>query len=357
MTMFKNYNVWGHKGLTIEIPPDVFPDAAWLKRQDALCDHPEHGFFASCYKNKKLHYRKNLPPVGTRINGIVVWQHGINSQSGQAMQRSFDGCYTDMALRIRLMNAQGIAVYAHDQLGHGFSEGTRGYIPQGNWKINRDDFIQFAKLAASEHEEGTPLFVSGDSYGGCIALHAAHAFQEQPSLAPKGFIGFAVTCPAIEGDLPPTLVLLLLRYGLAPWFPEWTPFFMPHPITPERIWKEVEARTYYTNQEEMHGLSVGGSPFCLGTAVGLLGALQTAQSLISTVGVPFHINHGSDDFGVPLSGSERLMEQSQTAASDKVLNIVQGGYHALYSELNAEDTVNDEIQWIQTMIQRRGDKK
>ena len=187
----------------------------------------------------------------------IARQHGIHGQSGFGMKSSSDGRYTDMALRIRMMNAEGYAVYAHDQLGHGFSEGERFYIP--NWTINRDDLIRFVKLASNEHAEGTPIFLSGDSYGGCLAFHATHILYEAKQ---KDFLGCALNCPAIEGDLPPLPILWFLRYILAPMFPTWTPFFMPHPITSERIWKEVEPRAYYSNPKNIHGLSRSGIVSC-----------------------------------------------------------------------------------------------
>ena len=80
-------------------------------------------------------------------------------------------------------------------------------IPSGNWKINRDDLVKFAKLAASEHDEGTPLFIIGDSYGGCLAIHAARYFQDNPSEAPKGFTGILLNAPAVIGDIPPAPVV------------------------------------------------------------------------------------------------------------------------------------------------------
>lgn len=339
-----SYNLWGHEDLNIEIPEDVFPDEAWLKKKDELFDNPEHGFFESCHEGKKLHYRKNLPPKGTPVRAIVVHQHGIHGQSGFGMQKS-DGSYSDMALRVRVMNAKGYAVYAHDQLGHGFSEGERFYIPNGDWTVNRDDLVRFAQLAASEHPEGTPLFLNGDSYGGCLAFHASYVFQEHPEKTPKGFLGCALNCPAFDGDLPPWPVEKFLRYVLKPMCPRWTPFFMPHPITADRVWKEVEAREYY--QSDRRGLSRGGVPFCLGTASGLVDALRTSQGFFSSFSVPFHINHGSDDYGVPMTGSQKLYQLSKTPASEKELNIIADGYHGLFSQLDAEDTMGNEVAWME----------
>lgn len=345
------YNLWGHTNLDIEIPEEVFPDEAWRKEKDELFNNPVHGYFESCHERKRLHYRKNLPPQGTPIRAILVWQHGIHGHSGYGMKCTSDGRYTDMALRIRMMNAKGYAVYSHDQLGHGFSEGERFYIPNGNWKINRDDLVTFARMASEDHPEGTPLILSGDSYGGCLAFHASHVFQsEKPELAPKGFLGCSLNCPAFDGDFPPLPVVWFLRYGLAPFFPLWTPFFMPHPITSERVWKEAEPRKQYSDPDLLHGLSKGGAPFCLGTASGLTGAVQAAQTLIPTFRMPFHISHGSDDYGVPLSGSQRCFQYSATPEGDKELNIVPDGYHGLFSQLDSKETMNHEVKWIETRI-------
>ena len=342
------YNLWGYTDLNIEIPVDEFPDETWRNKKEVLFANPEHGYFESCYEGKKLHYRKNLPPKGTPIRAIVIYQHGIHGQSGYGMQCA-DGRYCDMALRIRHMNAKGYAVYAHDQLGHGFSEGIRFYIPRGDWKVNRDDLIRFVQLAADEHPEGTPLIISGESYGGCLGFHASHVLQtEQPEKAPKGFLGCALNCPSIDGEMPIWPIVFFLRYILAPLFPLWTPFFMPHPISVDRVWKEDEPKAYY--QTERHGLSRSGVPFRLGTAVGLVDALECAQKIFPAFSAPFHINHGSDDYGVPMSGSQKLFKQCKTPARDKELNIIADGYHGLFSQLDAEETMDHEIQWIEKRI-------
>jgi len=340
------YNLWGASDLDIEIAKTVFPDDEWLQDQDELFDHPQHGWFESVYQNKRLHYRKNVPADG-KVKAMVVWHHGICGQSGFGMK--IGERFTDQALRIRQMAEAGIAVYSCDALGHGFSEGTRFYIPHGQWQINRDDLVSFCQLASKDYD--VPLFVSGDSYGGCLALHTAHYFQEHPAERPDHFIGCCLNCPSIDADLPPQPVELFLRYALAPLFPQWTPFFMPHPITSERIWKEPEPREYFSNSDEMHDLSRGGVPFCLGTAVGLLAGLQEAQKISHSFQLPFHVSHGDEDYGVQLSGSQHLYDKCQTPAAKKSLNIVSGGYHGMFSQTDAKDIMDHEIQWIQERIQ------
>ncbi|KAL9187299.1 hypothetical protein ACHAXT_001402 [Thalassiosira profunda] len=342
------YDLWGASDVDIEIAKDIFPGGEWLREKDELFDHPEHGWFESTYRKKRLHFRKNVPSGG--LKAIVVWAHGICGQSGFGMK--IGERYTDQALRIRQMGEAGIAVYSFDMLGHGFSEGGRFYIPDGKWEINRDDLVAFCKLAAKDHD--VPLFVSGDSYGGCLALHAAHYFQTHPDECPV--VGACLNCPSIEADLPPLPVQLVLRYALAPFFPKTTPFFMPHPITSERIWQEPEARAYFSNHEEMHGLSRGGEPFCLVTAVGLLASLQEAQKVCHEFDLPFHISHGDCDYGVPLSGSQHLYDNCKTPDEKKLLNIIKGGYHAFFSRPDAADILDHEIRWIEQMIREKGSK-
>ena len=351
------YNLWGaSNAINIEIPNDIFPNQAWLNEQEELFNRPQHGWFESTYKNKKLHYRKNIPNnKNGEVKGILVYHHGICGHSGFGMKLK-NGQYTDQALRIRQMNNVGIAVYSFDALGHGFSEGARFYIPNGHWVYLRDDFIEFCKLATSDYPN-VPMFVSGDSFGGCLALHTAYYFQMNDDERPNTFVGCCLNCPSIQADLPPKPVELFLRYCLAPIFPKWTPFFMPHPITSERIWKNAEAREYFSNPDKMHDLARGGVPFCLGTAVGLLKSLKEAQRISKKFNLPFHISHGDEDYGVPLSGSQHLYDVSLTPNDKKSLNVVAGGYHGLFSQEDAKDILDHEIQWIQERIEEFEMKK
>jgi len=339
--------LWGSK-VKIEIPPSVFPSPQKISELDDLFHNPTHGFFPSTFEQQKLHYRKYLP--AQKPKAIVIWQHGIHGHSGYGMKRS-TGQYTNLALRARMYIKAGIALYCCDQLGHGFSEGARFVIPNGDWNINVQDLISFTKFAASEHEDDIPLFVSGDSYGACLAIHAGRHFQNVPQDAPKAFVGLVLNAPAIVPDLPPAPVVFLLRYALAPLFPTWTPFFMPNPVSADRIWKDEEPRKYFSDDDKMYGLSNSGRPFCLATATGCLEAVETLQAkVIPGFNVPFSINHGDCDYSIKLSGSEFMMQHSETKEGDKVLNVIQGGYHDLYSGLDAEEIESKQIEWILTRI-------
>lgn len=349
-------NFWGEQSVHIQIPQHIFPPLAKLKWYDELFFMPQHGYFQGTYNGYKLHYRCNLPALQNgnkkpNIKGIIIWQHGIHGQSGYGMQRS-DGTYTCMAMRTRMFTKAGYAVYAMDQLGHGYSEGERFLIPNGNYKINVNDFIEFAKLIAQKHDPTIPIFFIGDSYGGCIVLHAAKKVQESPEILPN-FHGILLNCPAIIGDLPPPHVVWFLRHVLAPFFPRWTPFFMPHPVNADRIWKEEEPKLYMSDTTQFHGLSNGGQPFCLATACGLLSATEDVrEKVIPYLKVPFHINHGSQDYAVPISGSHYLMEKSLTPVADRKFNIVEGGYHDLFAVSDGEKHLQWELNWIESRLDK-----
>mmetsp|Transcript_13389 Transcript_13389/g.20761 ORF Transcript_13389/g.20761 Transcript_13389/m.20761 type:complete len:244 (+) Transcript_13389:87-818(+) len=233
------YELWGHS-VDIEIPKDIFPTDEVLKEYEETFNHPEHGYFTGTYQDKKLHYRKYLPTT-TPPKAVVIYAHGIHGQGGYGMQKKGNGQYTQVALRSRLYPKSGFALYVPDMLGHGFSEGKRFYVP--NWQVNRDDLVAFAKFVAKEHPD-VPMFLSGESYGGSLTLHAAHALllaKQEEDDKKTNIQGIVLNCPAIVGDLPPLPVIWLLRYGLAPLFPLWTPSFMPHPVSAERIWKDEES--------------------------------------------------------------------------------------------------------------------
>lgn len=101
------------------------------------------------------------------------------------------------ALLVDTFTKLGLAVYARDMYGHGFSEGTRFCIP--DWIEMRDDAINFCKLVADENSNDIPLFLSGESLGGCITILMSRYFQDHPDEAPINLDSNLLICPAILG--------------------------------------------------------------------------------------------------------------------------------------------------------------
>jgi alpha-beta hydrolase superfamily lysophospholipase len=246
--------------------------------------------------------------------------------------------------------------------GHGYSEGTRGWIPE-TWEHNKQDYINFCNqivvpdmqklLNASTTK--IPLFLSGESYGGCLTIHVAKHFQEHPEEPASSLVkGMILNAPAIIGDLPPLPVVFVLRYCLAPFFPTWIPFFMPNPISPDRIWRDPEVleRNSRKGRYMNMGIDMSGRPYRLGTALNLVLALKAVRDIaIPGLTIPYLCQHGTCDYGVPISGSELLCNKcSITRPEDKILHRHQGGYHDLLAEPNAEQVVQHMIDFIHQRI-------
>ena len=343
-----NYTLWG-TNVDIQIPKETFPSEADLKLMDEVLCNPTHGFFPTI--RGKLHYRYNAPKT-PQPKAVVVWQHGIQGYGGKGFIHS-DGSRVSTALLIQSLTDAGMGVYTLDMYGHGFSEGHRFFIPESNYMNNCTDLIDFTTFVSKEYQnkgmENLPLFLAGESYGGTLTIHAAKFFQDHPDKSPSGFRGIGLIAPAIIGDLPSKPVVLLLRYILAPMFAKWQPFFMPNPVSADRIWRDKEAYDHFTAgidlKAQLHG---GGRPFSLGTAVGLLTALESVRKIIPELTVPYCVLHGQNDYAVKVSGTEYLQKHAKSTV--KEIHIVDGALHDLLSDPTRHEAVKTLIQWITSRI-------
>lgn len=151
--------------------------------------------------------------------------------------------------------------------------------------------------------------------------------------------------------LPSTPIITVLT-GLATLFPTWIPSFMPNSVTPDKIWKNENVMKEFTSARrgEM-SLNGGGRALCLGTALALVRTLQNVrEEAIPGLSVPYFVAHGSHDFGVPLAGTEYLVEHSTTPEEDRSVRIIDGGYHCLLSEDDREDTAGALIDWMNSRV-------
>ncbi len=127
---------------------------------------------------------------------------------------------------------------------------------------------------------------------------------------------------------------------------------MPNPVSPDRIWNNEDVAKEFTSERRRElRLSAGGKKFCLGTALGLVNALEKArEEAIPRLTVPFYVGHGTNDFGVPISGTEYLLEHAATPEEDRCVNIIEGAYHDLLSCESREETLRSMIEWMNSRI-------
>lgn len=121
--------------------------------------------FLSADRCTEIHYHAWLPDDAPRA--VLVLFHGMLEHSAR---------YADFAAAL---NAQGIAVYAQDHLGHGESvhpENPCGHFADcgGNGFVIRD-CLHMLELAHAAHPKA-PLFLMGHSMGSFLTRQLLHQF-------------------------------------------------------------------------------------------------------------------------------------------------------------------------------------
>lgn len=207
----------------IDIAAEVFPTEKELAILEAPLGEHEHGWFDSCIQGAKLHYRSFWKNDSKRKQpkAAVIFMHGVTAHSGEGFEVASDGRKTNVALIRQVLNDEAdMALHGFDQYGHGYSEGSRFFIP--SFQQNLQDYLTFIRIVDQKYDGQVPIFLMGLSYGGNLTIQASRVIQDDPTVGPKQFGGALLFCPAVIGDLPPAPVYYTLRYLLAPLFPKWT---------------------------------------------------------------------------------------------------------------------------------------
>jgi alpha-beta hydrolase superfamily lysophospholipase len=229
-------------------------------------------------------------------------------------------------------------VVALDVEGHGRSSGTSGLLP--DLQVVASDIVSLLVQTRARFP-GLPIFLMGNSMGGCSALLAALAAQRS-SAHSHLLSGLVLQCPLIRFAKPPPQAFRVLVYVLARLLPA-----MPIPggHMPGRGGsKDVLGASVLARMQRDELVYTGR--LRLGTAMALdSGATSLAKSL-HQLSIPFLVQHGSADALVAFSGSELLAERA--ASIDKQLLRYEGASHNLLSEepMTLHAVRSDYLAWL-----------
>jgi alpha-beta hydrolase superfamily lysophospholipase len=229
------------------------------------------------------------------------------------------------------------------------------FVPLTYEESNLADFEKMCSIIQKENAD-IPLILIGESYGSALSVNLALKLQKESDLKKKYNLDSVVlTCPALEADLPPLPILWLLRYVLAPRYPTWVPFFMPNPVSADRIWEDpavLKIRLQPRQQEML--IDGSGIPFRLGTALNCLLGLESAKKRAPDMTTPYCIVHGTKDAACPISGPEYFVKHTDVAKlpteQDRQFHKIEGAFHDVLAGPKAEHCMELILKFIQRRV-------
>lgn len=244
---------------------------------------------------------------------MVAILHGGGEHSGR---------YHHVAERF---TASGFRVDAFDQRSHGRSTRVRGVALQCDCF---DDLLDdTSDWLADRRDPALPCFVAGHRMGGLVAVSLAAAGRlDVDGLVTLG-AALRITPAAIlerataqAGVDPDAVVVPMSRSGF------------------EASTRD-QAMAAEVHADSIHG-DVAGVPAGLLATTGA----HAARLDLEHVDVPLPAMHGTADLMVDPAATVELVERA--ASSDKRVELVEGGYHALLRDLGREHTMDTIIDWI-----------
>ncbi|XP_062200061.1 uncharacterized protein LOC133902480 [Phragmites australis] len=261
------------------------------------------------------------PAAAGRVKGIVVLLHGLNEHSGR---------YNHFA---KLLNDQGLKVYAMDWIGHGGSDGVHGYVSSLDHAVG--DLKEFLEDVVLEENHGLPCFLFGHSTGGAIVLKAA--LDPCVELHVEGVV---LTSPAIhvQPSHPIIKVVAPIFSMLAPKYRVSALHRRGPPVSrdPEALKMKYSDPLVYTG------------PIRVRTGNEILRISSYLQRNLSRVTVPFLVLHGTADTITDPRASQRLYQASMSR--NKSIKLYDGYLHDLLFEPERDDIANDIINWLSARL-------
>lgn len=288
----------------------------------------------SCVADETLATYRWLP---SSYRGAVFLSHGFRAHALYNFLRSdtptslhnYGDSPTSSSL-IRELNTRGLAVFAHDHLGHGTSTGLRAYFPAFASLVA--DLLEYVNAVDEElqlRNQGFPIFLLGHSMGGTVSILAA---RDNPEL----FAGMALCSAASE---PPASMFGLkgkVQYALSG-------------ITSRLVPKMELLALPKAPDEEMQMLFDADPLNChvmLRARVGreFIDAYTDINNNLDRVRTPFLTVSGEHDTLVNPEAAKRFYDGANS--EDKTIRKMDGRWHNLLVEKGREEMWTIFADWI-----------
>ncbi len=215
-------------------------------------------------------------------------------------------------------------VLAPDYVGHGLSDGLRGYIPK--IEIAVDDTVKVLDGMISEHAD-IPTFIFGHSMGAAIAtIIAARRNDRIEGLILSGASLIIANTPKFLQLLSPLPAALLPK----------VPFM---PLKASDVSRDPDASIKYKDDPLNY---VGKVRFGMGWQ--LIRAGRMALEVASKIDRPLWVGHGERDGLTAPAGSEQLL--SKVRSTDKTYVLVPEARHEILNEPEGPKLVSEIVDWV-----------
>eukprot|EP00262_Sarcandra_glabra_P008171 TRINITY_DN21445_c0_g1_i1.p1 TRINITY_DN21445_c0_g1~~TRINITY_DN21445_c0_g1_i1.p1 ORF type:complete len:342 (-),score=-1.42 TRINITY_DN21445_c0_g1_i1:62-1036(-) len=302
-------------------------------------DMPEKEYYASQgVRNTKSYYQtpngkiftQCFEPLDLPIKASVYMSHGYGSDTGWLFQK------------IAIEYARwGYAVYAADLLGHGRSDGLRGYLGDME-KVAATSLSVFLTVRTSARYRDLPAFLFGESMGGAATM--LMYFQSEPGT----WTGLIFSAPlfVMPDPMKPSKVRLFL-YGLLFGAAD-TWQAMPDNKMVGKAIKDPEKLKIIASNPRRYTEKPR-----VGTMRELARVCEYIQNNFHRVKAPFLTVHGTADGVTAPSSSSLLYEKAQS--EDKTVKLYEGMYHSLIQgepEENSQRVLLDMREWIDQRVEK-----
>lgn len=271
-------------------------------------------------KGKQLHCCRWAPNTATDIRGLVFICHGF----GEHLQ-----WYEDLALRL---TATGLLAFGHDHVGHGRSEGVRGYIETVDDYV--DDVLHHCDDMRLQYP-GLPCFIVGHSMGGMIAIKCGMA-------RPEYFAGVVLMGPLIKAN---SAEATAPKIFLARMVARILPYIAVAKLKLDHVTRDEEMKTRMKKDPLRYQGGIRAR-----WAIAGIDTLLYFEHHMPEVEWPFLILHGEKDLLCSPEGSHMLHNQAKS--TDKTIKMFPSAYHHLYLELPEvrHEALQDTVDWITARV-------
>ncbi|MCD5995874.1 lysophospholipase [Pseudomonas sp. CDFA 602] len=297
-------------------------------------------FWLDTHDHCRLYVNAWLPDVAPRA--VVMVAHGMAEHSGR---------YARLG---EALSAAGIAVYAHDQRGHGktAAQGRLGHFArQDGWNKVVDDLAVLGQSIAMRHPDAA-LFLFGHSMGSYIAQ--AYLMHHGASLQGAVLSGSNFQPVALYRSASLIARFERLRQGregrsaLIDWlsFGSFNKAFKPTRTAFDWLSRDPQEVDNYI-RDPLCGFRCTNQFW-----LDLLGGLQkiSKRSNLSQIdsSLPLLIIGGECD---PVSAGKRLKDLADALAESGhqvlQLNVYPQARHELLNEINRDEVIRDLLDWLQ----------